>query len=162
MWHMVNILLKRGTVVDAPSDLKTPLQISASFGSVKCAEALLAAGANSDAKCKRAPQSALGRAAFRRHGKVVKLVLEYGADVDLADGFGCTPLMWAAGNVHFDICKDLLDHHADMNVQSMAGSNAVTKAAHYGHEEIVNLLLKRGTSGAPPRALSGKWKESSV
>ena len=155
---MVNILLKRGAVVDAPSDLGTPLQISACVGSVKCAEFLVAAGANPNAKCERAPQSPLGRVAFRSHGKVVKLLLEYGADVDLADGLGCTPLMCAAGYGHFDICKDLLDHHADINVQSMAGYNAVTAAAYCGHEEIVNLLLKRGASGAPPRALSGKWK----
>ena len=158
MWHMVTILLKRGAAVDAPSGRGTPLQLSAWVGSVKCAEALLAAGANPNARCERAPRSALGTAAFGSHGKVVKLLLEYGADVNLADGFGRTPLMEAAKNGHFDICKDLLDYHADTNAQSTAGFNAVARAAHYGHEEIVNLLLERGASGTPPRVLSGKWK----
>jgi ankyrin repeat protein len=158
MWHMVTILLKHGAAIDAPSDRGTPLQLSACVGSVKCAEALLAAGANPNARCQKALESALGIAAFESHGKVVKVLLEYGADVNLADGFGQTPLMQAAKKGHFDICKDLLDHHADTNAQSTTGSNAVARAAHHGHEEIVNLLLERGASGTPPRALSGKWK----
>jgi hypothetical protein len=34
-----------------------------------------------------------------------------------------------------------------MNAESVGGLNAVAKAAHYGHEKIVNLLLERGASG---------------
>jgi len=58
MWHMVTILLQRGAIVDSLSGRGTPLQLSACVGSVKCAEALLAAGANLNAKCEDAPQSA--------------------------------------------------------------------------------------------------------
>jgi ankyrin repeat protein len=158
MWHMVTILLKHGAAVDASSGLGTPLQLSAWVGSVKCAEALLAAGANPNAKCEKALQSALGIAAFISYRKVVKLLLEYGASVNQADGVGQTPLIQAAKKGHFDICKDLLDHHADTNAQCASGFNAVVRAAQRGHEGIVNLLLERGASGTPPRALSGKWK----
>jgi ankyrin repeat protein len=158
MWHMVTILLKHGAAVDALSGLGTPLQLSAWVGSVKCAEALLAAGANPNAKCEKVLLSALGTAAFVGYRKVVEVLLEYGASVNQADGVGQTPLIRAAKQGHFDICKDLLDHHADTNAQCASGFNAVVRAAQRGDERIVNLLLERGASGIPPRALSGKWK----
>jgi ankyrin repeat protein len=96
MRHMAIILLKRGAAVDAPSGRGAPLQLSACVGSVKCAEALLAAGANPNARCETAPQSALDIAAFKSYGEAIKLLLEYGAGVNLAGGFGHTPLIQAA------------------------------------------------------------------
>lgn len=66
--------------------------------------------------------------------------------------------MWAAANGHFDICEDLLNRHADMNAQSTDRVNAMTVAASCGREKIVVLLLKKGASSAPPRALLGKRK----
>lgn len=158
MWHMVALFLRHGATVDAPSGRGTALQLSAWVGSDRCAELLLAAGANPDAKSEDAPSTALCRGAFGGHSMVVTLLLDYGARVNTTNYTGWTALMYAAQEGHLDICKSLLDRHAGMDLQTDDGWNALSLAAYHGREDIVVLLIERGASGTPPRGVSGKWK----
>ena len=158
MSHIIAILIKHGATVDQPSGRGTPLRLAVTVGSEKSSELLLAAGANPNVKSEKV-SPLLCIAAYDGRDVLVKLLLAYGAEADVLDNNGCTPLMYAAKNGHLEICKDLLERHADVNAQSTNGLNAITLAAKQGKEKMVKFLLERGSSGEPPRALTGKWKK---
>ena len=59
--------------------------------------------------------SALYWAARNGHCHTVRLLLDRGADVNIADEYGETALHWAAIHGHLDIVKMLIEHGADIN-----------------------------------------------
>lgn len=80
---------------------------------------------------------------------VLRLLLDYGAPVDVKDEKGRTPLhSWCykgeerGGSVA--LLKALLDSGADVNAQAKAGHTPLHYAAMYGRDEFLNLLLSRG------------------
>jgi len=72
-----------------------------------------------------------------------QMLVKYGTHVD-ADGSSGPPLMLAADNGHVELTRLLLDHHADVNIQSTANRTPLFLASEKGHLEIVELLLQRG------------------
>jgi ankyrin repeat protein len=87
--------------------------------------------------------TALLRAASRGHRKVVKLLLDKGADPNLLTTWGTTALIRAAGEGHTEVLKLLLDFGADPNLKDSHGT-ALAYAAGRGCTEAVELLLDRG------------------
>jgi ankyrin repeat protein len=76
---------------------------------------------------------------------VVKLLVERGADVNLPDTDGYTPLMSAADQGNKRIVLLLLDHGADINaVELTYGMSALQSACESGDEEVFDLFLERG------------------
>ncbi|KAJ5807643.1 hypothetical protein N7447_011099 [Penicillium robsamsonii] len=71
------------------------------------------------------------------HLAVVKLLLDFGADVNAKDDHGWTALMQAGKDA---VLQALLDRGADINV----GGAALRHAATGGHEAVVRMLLDRG------------------
>jgi ankyrin repeat protein len=53
----------------------------------------------------------------------VKLLLEHGADPNIKNKDGITPLHWAVfkSGVHVEVVKLLLEHGADPNIQNKKG-----------------------------------------
>ena len=81
--------------------------------------------------------------------KIAKLLLEKGADVNLAsnnNGNGnATPLMIAALTGHLSIVKLLLDHEAAINATNESGETALAYAIkNKKGDSVACLLLKRG------------------
>jgi len=64
--------------------------------------------------------------------------------IDARDGVGRTALMIAAFTNSVDCAKVLLEHSARVSARTSDGRTPMMIAAAYGHEEMVNLLLKRG------------------
>lgn len=93
-------------------------------------------------------KDALGRtplhiAAENGYGNVVMFLVENGADVDLTDPNGNTPLIFIihkTGNL--EIVKRLLTKGAVVNTQNRTGETALMYAAWRGYSEIVKLLLE--------------------
>ena len=91
---------------------------------------------------------------WRGYLKLVVLLLERGANPDLPDSRGVTPLMAAACGGHVEVLRQLIEHGATLNpllpVLSADGdehniqSTALIWAAEHGQLEAVTLLLDRG------------------
>ena len=88
--------------------------------------------------------TALGLAAFFGHHHTVNLLLERGAQINLAanNGMAVAPLHAAVAKGYFDIAKSLLDKGADPNLQQTLGVTPLHSAAHQGNSAMVNLLLQ--------------------
>ena len=73
-----------------------------------------------------------------------KLLLEKGANPDLANLKAITPLMYAARYGNLEITKLLLDYRPALNLQEVYGETAVAVAVMNNHESIVRLLISKG------------------
>ncbi|KAK0721680.1 hypothetical protein B0T26DRAFT_739157 [Lasiosphaeria miniovina] len=78
------------------------------------------------------------------HEAVVKLLLEKGADTEVKDKGGWTPLSWAAEQGHEAVVKLLLEKGADTEVKDKFGRTPLSWVAEGGHEAVVKLLLEKG------------------
>jgi hypothetical protein len=67
--------------------------------------------------------------------RMVQLLIELGADVDVQSTGGYTPLMVAAGRGKTDIVKELLEAGANANIKSKNGETALGIARKKGYSE---------------------------
>ena len=89
--------------------------------------------------------SALFRAAYCNHVDVVRLLLEFRAEVDRReDAYGKTPLMAASEEGHEEVCRVLLDAGADVDASEEKGRCALYYACAHGHTSTAQLLLDHG------------------
>jgi ankyrin repeat protein len=77
------------------------------------------------------------------HLKIIKRLIDKGADPTEPDSEGMTPLDVAAGEGHKNIVKYLLKYGVDVNQESDGGT-ALHKACAYGEFEIARLLIDAG------------------
>ena len=79
-------------------------------------------------------------------------------DVDRADSWGCTPLIWACKNGHEGIIRLLLDKGgASIDTKDTRdGQTPLSWAAQYGKEGAVKLLLGRGGVNRESRDNTGR------
>ncbi|XP_059146856.1 ankyrin repeat domain-containing protein 29-like [Physella acuta] len=80
--------------------------------------------------------SALGRLQF------LKLLIRNGAEVNVCDTYGVTPLMESAMGDHVDCLSELINHKADLDIQNINGATALMLAAMYGHEKCLKMLIR--------------------
>ena len=88
--------------------------------------------------------SALRMAASSGHESVARLLLEAGANKDLATNDGSTALMLASENGHLEVVRLLLESGADKDLANVVGDTALMLASENGHLEVVRLLLESG------------------
>ena len=91
-------------------------------------------------------------AAHNGHLNSVKILLQYGADIEdrgtleIEDQVieGCTPLWAAAAFGRLDVVKLLIERNADVESRTSTGSTPLRVAAYEGHIDIVRCLVERG------------------
>ena len=91
-------------------------------------------------------------AAHNGHLNSVKILLEYGADIEARGTLniedevieGCTPLWAAADTGHLDVVKLLIKRKADADGRASKGSTPLRVAAHEGHLDVVRCLVESG------------------
>jgi hypothetical protein len=70
------------------------------------------------------------------------LLLDKGAEIDLREEHGYTPLIIASRMGNAPIVEVLLERRADIEAKSHSGETALLAAIEGNHEEVVKLLLK--------------------
>ena len=119
---------------------QTTMMICARNGFSDIAKLLLTAGYNLNRSVSTTDQTVLGLAIWNNHLKMVKWLLNNGANVDIMDSQGWTPLMIAAYSRFADIVTELLKHHPDTAKKNNRGSTAFDLAVFRNHPDIVGLL----------------------
>lgn len=79
-------------------------------------------------------------AAPERQRECVRLLLDRGAEIDVVDQSGITPLMHAAWFGCLPAFRLLLERGASMSKRDQRGGTASDLARERGHEEIANIL----------------------
>ncbi|CAF3746613.1 unnamed protein product [Rotaria sp. Silwood1] len=159
---ILDILLQRGASVDPTPSGKfaedhkiagsTPLIGATKYNHSECIKLLLAHYANPNHQ-NHLGISALMLAAEKGYFECVKLLVQAGADLELAPSrplgltinlCGRTPLFCAAKEGRTDIVKYLLDRGANACVQNHYGVSALWISSRKGMLQVVELLLNAG------------------
>jgi ankyrin repeat protein len=80
----------------------------------------------------------------RDHNKIIQLLIEHGADVNMRGITGTTPLFWAVMRGQKDDIKTLLEHGADPNLTNAFGDTPLICAIHLGYLSLVPTLVEKG------------------
>ncbi len=104
-------------------------------------------------------QQLLARAAEASVADVEKLIRR-GAQVNVQDRFGVTPLMEAVIGNNRAVVRVLLDAGASVGIRNLRGDTALDLARELGRREIEQLLLQAHGSRVNPRLLTrhGNWR----
>jgi hypothetical protein len=120
------------------------LLLAARNGNVVGVIASLNQGADVNLQSESNGYTPLTWASSRGHTEVVRLLLEAGADVNVAANDGQTALMRAADYGHAETLRLLIDSGADVNAKSNNGITALRFATLKGHSRIVEMLENAG------------------
>lgn len=89
-------------------------------------------------------ETCLIKAAKFGHTSIATLLLDKGADVDLARGFSKTPLYHASRNNHIDMVRLLIERGATVDEFDHQGRTPLFRACRYRYAAIVEVLLQHG------------------
>ena len=154
--EIVKILVAAGADVNAEGFMgHTPLILAAEEGATEIMRILLRpgldAGTSADGEDKEAASTpsigsgALFTAIENDDVEMVRLLVEAGADVNAAEGFGGnTPLHEAVEKGDAEIVKILVAAGADVNAEGFMGHTPLILAAEEGATEIMRILLRPG------------------
>ena len=143
----VKILLEAGSNPNiASTDKYTSLHVALNGGCSKnIISAILDHGADVNARNKM-NVTALMIACKNRNKDVINVLLNDGADRDIADAAGDTWLPYA---IHNDRCTEVLQaiisHGVDVNATNKGNVTALMRACESGNKEAINVLLSVGT-----------------
>ena len=129
----------------------TCLAVSASVDDAKRVQSLLSQGVDPN----RLPKNlkTVMSASISSNSDVAKLLLGAGADPNIADINGDTPVSAAAILGNLFMVKLLMEAGADFNKADDEGKSPLHKAVHHGHTDIVKVLVNAGAN--PNKADNG-------
>ncbi len=90
--------------------------------------------------------TALHWASYHDDPEAAELLLRAGANVNLADDLGVTPLWNACQNASVTMVRKLLDAGANPNAAILSGETMLMTAARTGSPAVVEQLLAKGTN----------------
>ena len=90
----------------------------------------------------------LGRSALNNEVAMAKTLIERGANVNVVDKLGMTPLLWAASMDFGDpaMIELLLKSGANADAKNKDGLTALDLARKYGHAEVIPALTRAATN----------------
>uniref|UniRef100_A0A8R1TVW6 ANK_REP_REGION domain-containing protein n=1 Tax=Onchocerca volvulus TaxID=6282 RepID=A0A8R1TVW6_ONCVO len=143
---IVNLLLNNGAEINSRTGSKlgiSPLMLAAMNGHAAATKILLERGSDINSHIETNRNTALTLACFQGRTDVVRLLLEYNANVEHRAKTGLTPLMEAANGGYVDVGELLLTAGADPNTAPVPTSRdtALTIAADKGHHKFVEMLI---------------------
>jgi cytohesin len=84
------------------------------------------------------------KATYQSCRDIGELLIAHGADVNIKDKHGNTPLHWSARLGHQDIVELLVESGAEVNALNQSNSSALFDATECHHSNIVEYLLSHG------------------
>ena len=141
LWIVALLLASGLSVAQTPGE--APLFLAIRKADTVAAKRLLDQGVRADSKDSEGTP-ALMAATLYSSADLVKLLLDRGANPNVTNAVGATPLMWAIPDLAK--VKALLEHGADVNAKSKnLGRTPLLVAASYpGSVEVLKLLLSKG------------------
>ena len=137
--------------LEKKEEIEKKLWHASQTGNVNEVRRLLSSGEWMDVNCvlsdsSKTPSTALYEATCIGYGELVQLLLDAGAEPDLENRDGFTPLLRSAQNGNKEVVKLLLERGADPNKASASKYKYTPLywAARYGHKELVKLFLDAG------------------
>lgn len=118
----------------------TPLVLASKRGNILHVRALLEAGANPNYGGARNYDTPLCAASYVYHSDIVKLLLKAGADVNLGNSAGQTPLISSIIGGRTNIVKLLLKAGADMTIVTKFNHDALYYARDRNMHKIIYIL----------------------
>lgn len=104
----------------------------------------LIAGMDVNLRDKRSNTTALEHAVRNANREMVQLLLASGANVNLKNASGATPLMMLDDDATSDLIWDLINKGAQVNLQDDAGHTALIQAATQNNLEALKTLIDAG------------------
>ncbi len=176
----VSQLLSAGADPNASMpESETALLTAARTGKAEVVKALLARGANVNARDSYRGETALMWAAGKNNVDAIRMLIEFGADLKLrtpnavrpsgSEDVGAdhrmpeptsfTAFLFAVRGRHIGAAKALLEAGANVNDKLSDGRSALVVACANGHWELASLLVDRG---ADPNMADAGWNAASV
>ncbi|MBR4748610.1 MAG: ankyrin repeat domain-containing protein [Abditibacteriota bacterium] len=141
---MAPLLLEKGAELDHRNNRgETPLFYALSAGRVDCAAALAEAGADVSAEDDSGAEPIFP--AVLAGADAVAMLIGKGADANVTDGAGRTPLIYAAEkNAPMEVFALLADKTEDPGKKDGSGFSALYYAVSGGREDMTRTLLEKG------------------
>jgi ankyrin repeat protein len=140
--HVAACCDKQPELIDSYSpDGFQPLHLAAFFAHADVVDVLLSRGADVDAVAQNASRvRPLHSAVAGRNAAVARRLIEGGADPNVQQHGGWTPLQAAAQHGDGELVQYFLDHGADPSSRSNDGKTAADLAESAGHAAIATML----------------------
>jgi ankyrin repeat protein len=119
------------------------LQESAMAGDVDSIKELIIEGYDVNSKGEGGWTALLSSVA-QGYFKITEILLNAGANPDIPNFFGITPLMYGSKYGNIEVCKILIDYGASLDLQDKYGSTALMQGIGSGSIEIVDMLIQAG------------------
>ena len=141
--QLVKMLIDAGAEVEMYGEQNSPISIATILGHTECLKELLVAHGK-DLDCEAKPENAIALilAVQLEKADSVEALLKSGADVNVKDGLGNTPLMTAIKLGSTPILQILINHGADVNAENNKGETALYLAVTLSHVEYERMQSK--------------------
>ena len=131
-----------------------PLGLACYFGHLETAEYLIKAGAPINFASRNGLKAApIQSATAAGHEKIVQMLLRLGADPNVREGNGYTPLHAAAQNKDIDMIHTLIYGGADLTLVGKDGKTPLDLAVETGDQETIGLLAEGITKRLKPKRI---------
>ena len=109
---------------------------------------MLLAGCTTKHSLEKAPDISMNQAVYEGNIEIINQHLSFGADINIKDAGGWSPLHWAVGEGHEKITKLLLAKKADINAIDQTGKTPLDYALLNKKKETADLLRMYGAKTA--------------